>query len=48
MACRQCVFGFVWRDLGVPVPAAAAAALAVGCVGGSVNAALISRLSFRR
>ena len=44
MGLSAVCFGFVWRDLGMPIPAAAAAALAVGCAGGSVNAALISRL----
>lgn len=37
------VFGALWRDGGWPVPAAAAAALAVGAAGGALNAWLIAR-----
>ncbi len=36
------VFGALWRDGGWPVPAAAAAALAIGAAGGAVNAWLIA------
>jgi rhamnose transport system substrate-binding protein len=37
------VFGALWRDGDWPVPAAAAAALAVGAAGGALNAWLIAR-----
>jgi rhamnose transport system permease protein len=37
------VFGFLWRDLGVPVWAAAALTLMVGLLGGGLNALLIAR-----
>src|SRR5579863_5220217 len=38
------VFGAAWRDLHFSVGAAALAALAAGCAGGALNAALIARL----
>jgi rhamnose transport system permease protein len=44
MGLSAVCFGLVWRDLGMPIPAAAAAALVIGCLGGAMNAALISRL----
>jgi rhamnose transport system substrate-binding protein len=37
------VFGALWRDGGWPVPAAAAAALAAGAAGGTLNAWLVAR-----
>ena len=37
------VFGSLWRDAGLPVPAAAAAAIGVAAMGGALNAWLISR-----
>ncbi len=44
MGLAAVCFGAAWRDLHLPIPAAAAIALAVGCLGGGLNAALISRL----
>src|SRR5205823_11701352 len=38
------VFGWLWRDHGLPVGAAALAALGVGALGGSLNGLLITRL----
>jgi rhamnose transport system substrate-binding protein len=37
------VFGAAWRDWQLPLPAAAALALAVGAAGGALNATLIAR-----
>jgi len=44
MGLAAVCFGAAWRDLELPIPAAAAVALAVGCAGGGLNAVLISRL----
>src|SRR5687767_8692577 len=44
MGLAAVCFGAAWRDLHLPIPAAAAVALAVGCIGGGLNALLISRL----
>jgi rhamnose transport system permease protein len=44
MGLAAVCFGAAWRDLHLPIPAAAAVALAVGCFGGGLNALLISRL----
>ena len=44
MGLAAVCFGAAWRDLQWPIPAAAAVALAVGCLGGGLNAVLISRL----
>ena len=44
MGLAAVCFGAAWRDLQLPIPAAAAVALAVGCAGGGLNAVLISRL----
>jgi rhamnose transport system permease protein len=44
MGLAAVCFGAAWRDLELPIPAAAAIALAVGCAGGGLNALLISRL----
>jgi rhamnose transport system substrate-binding protein len=44
MGLAAVCFGAAWRDLQLPIPAAAASALAVGCMGGGLNAVLISRL----
>lgn len=38
------LFGKLWRDAGLPIPAAAAVALVIGAVAGGLNAALITRL----
>src|SRR6476619_2750915 len=38
------VFGWLWRDQGLPVGVAALAALGVGALGGSLNGLLITRL----
>jgi rhamnose transport system permease protein len=40
------VLGGLWRDAGVPMPAAILAALLAGVVGGSLNALMIARLGF--
>ncbi len=45
MGLAAVVFGVLWRDAGWPVAAAAAAALAIGCAGGALNGALITRLN---
>lgn len=37
------VFGYLWRDVQLPIPMAAAATLAVGLAGGGLNAAAITR-----
>jgi rhamnose transport system permease protein len=44
MGLAAVCFGAAWRDLHLPIPAAAAVALAVGAMGGGLNAVLISRL----
>ena len=44
MALSAVVLGALWRDAGWPLPAAIAAALAVGCAAGAVNALVITRL----
>jgi rhamnose transport system permease protein len=44
MGLAAVCFGAASRDLHLPIPAAAMVALAVGCLGGGLNAALISRL----
>jgi rhamnose transport system substrate-binding protein len=44
MGLAAVCFGAAWRDLHLPIPAAAAVALTVGAVGGGLNAVLISRL----
>jgi rhamnose transport system substrate-binding protein len=45
MGLTAVVFGLAWRDAGLPVWAAAAAALATGGAGGALNALLIARFS---
>ena len=45
MGLSAVCFGAAWQEWGLPVPAAAAVALAVGCAGGGLNALLISRLN---
>jgi rhamnose transport system permease protein len=44
MGLAAVCFGAAWRDLQWPIPAAAAAAIAIGLAGGGLNAVLISRL----
>ncbi len=44
MGLAAVVFGMAYRDWNLPIAAAAATALLVGCGGGLLNAALISRL----
>jgi rhamnose transport system permease protein len=44
MGLAAVCFGAAWRDWQWPIPAAAAVALAVGALGGGLNAVLISRL----
>ncbi len=38
-------FGAAWQEWGFSIPGAAAVALAIGCAGGGLNAALIARLN---
>ena len=45
MGLAAVVFGGLWRDAHFPVPAAIAVALAIGAIGGALNALLITRLS---
>jgi len=45
MGLAAVVFGAAWRDWSLPIPAAALVALLVGCAGGALNAALITRLA---
>lgn len=44
MGLAAVVFGWLWRDADFPLALAAAAALALGVVGGTLNGALIARL----
>ncbi|HWV57888.1 MAG TPA: substrate-binding domain-containing protein, partial [Longimicrobiales bacterium] len=46
MALAAVVLGALWRDAGVPIGGAIAAALVVGLLGGALNAFMIARLSF--
>jgi rhamnose transport system permease protein len=43
MGLAAVVFGAAWRDWRLPIPAAALVALAIGAIGGGMNAALIAR-----
>jgi rhamnose transport system substrate-binding protein len=45
MGLSAVVFGALWRDGGWPIPAAAGAALLLGCLAGLLNAVLITRLN---
>ena len=44
MALAAVVFGAAWHDAGLSLPIAAGLALLTGCLGGALNAALITRL----
>jgi rhamnose transport system substrate-binding protein len=44
MGLTAVVFGAAYQDWNLPLPAAAALALALGCAGGALNALLIARL----
>lgn len=44
MGLAAVCFGAAWRDLHLPIPVSALIALSVGCLGGALNAMLISRL----
>jgi ribose/xylose/arabinose/galactoside ABC-type transport system permease subunit len=44
MGLSAVVFGKLWRDAGVPIPAAIAATLALGALAGGLNATLITLL----
>jgi rhamnose transport system substrate-binding protein len=45
MALAAVIFGAAWHDAGLPIAAAAMLALITGCLGGALNAALITRLN---
>ena len=45
MGLSAVCFGVCWKDLGLPIPAAVAAALTVGAIGGAINGALIARFN---
>src|SRR5438045_5410393 len=46
MGLAAVVLGSLWRDAGLPLPLAAAAALLCGLTGGGLNALVIARLDF--
>jgi rhamnose transport system substrate-binding protein len=46
MGLAAVVLGWLWRDVGLPMPAAVALTLLLGVAGGALNAALITRLKF--
>jgi rhamnose transport system substrate-binding protein len=46
MGLAAIVLGWLWRDVGLPMPLAIALALLLGVAGGALNAALITRLKF--
>jgi rhamnose transport system permease protein len=46
MGLAAIVLGWLWRDVGLPMPAAIALTLLLGVAGGALNAALIARLKF--
>ena len=46
MGLAAIVLGWLWRDVGLPMPAAMALTLLLGVAGGMLNAALITRLKF--
>jgi len=46
MGLAAIVLGWLWRDVGVPMPVAIALTLLLGVTGGALNAVLITRLKF--
>ena len=46
MGLAAVVMGALWRDAGMPIAVAAAVAVIVGALGGSLNALMIARLKF--
>jgi rhamnose transport system permease protein len=46
MGLAAVVLGWLWRDVGLPMPAAIALTLLLGVAGGALNALLITRLKF--
>jgi rhamnose transport system substrate-binding protein len=46
MGLAAIVLGWLWRDVGLPMPLAVALTLLLGVAGGALNAALITRLKF--
>jgi len=46
MGLAAIVLGWLWRDVGLPMPIAVALTLLLGVAGGALNAALITRLKF--
>jgi rhamnose transport system substrate-binding protein len=46
MGLAAIVLGWLWRDVGLPMPLAIALTLLLGVAGGALNAALITRLKF--
>ncbi|MEO8563546.1 MAG: substrate-binding domain-containing protein [bacterium] len=46
MGLAAVVLGWLWHDVGMPIPAAIGCTLLVGILGGALNAVLITRLKF--
>jgi len=46
MGLAAVVLGWLWRDVGLPMPLAIGLTLVLGLLGGALNAALITRLKF--
>lgn len=46
MGLAAIVLGWLWHDVGLPMPVAVALTLVLGVAGGALNAALITRLKF--
>src|SRR5215831_13304794 len=46
MGLAAVALGFLWHDVGLPLPVAVAATLVIGIAGGALNAVLIARLKF--
>ena len=46
MGLAAVAMGYLWRDVGLPMPVAIVLTLAIGAAGGWLNAALITRLKF--
>ena len=46
MGLSAVALGFLWHDVGLPLPVAVGATLVIGIAGGALNAALIARFKF--